>query len=162
MWTWLIFHFLFNCLRYKQVQTKYKRPTVLIIIFDKVQRQIHIGLNFKRIIFRLLLNTCYIRLFSLYNVTYKEKTIKKSTVSLEFFILWYILHQNRKLYMFVSKSNKIIFGYDKINLINRFGKNMVCIIENYISKPIKKQNWFQFSLLLLININKLLSNTIQD
>ena len=29
--------------RYKQVQTKYKRPAVLIFIFDKIERQVHIG-----------------------------------------------------------------------------------------------------------------------
>jgi len=45
-----IFYFLLVCLtvykrnnyRYKQVQTKYKRPAVLIFIFDKVERQVHI------------------------------------------------------------------------------------------------------------------------
>ena len=49
-WPFFIFHFLFNCLkykrnndRYKQVQTKYKRSAVLIFIFDKVERQVHIG-----------------------------------------------------------------------------------------------------------------------
>jgi len=49
-WPFFIFHFLFNCLRYKrdndrykQVQTKYKRPAVLIFIFDKIERQVHIG-----------------------------------------------------------------------------------------------------------------------
>jgi len=49
-WPFFIFHFLFNCSRYqrnndryKQVQTKYKRPTVLIFIFDKVECQVHIG-----------------------------------------------------------------------------------------------------------------------
>ena len=49
-WPFFIFHFLFNCLRYernndryKQVQTKYKRPAVLIFIFDKVERQVYIG-----------------------------------------------------------------------------------------------------------------------
>ena len=51
-WPFFIFHFLFNCLRYKrnndwykQVQTKYKRPAVLIFIFDKVERQVHIGVD---------------------------------------------------------------------------------------------------------------------
>jgi len=51
-WPFFIFHFLFNCLRYKQnndrykvqVQTKYKQPAVLIFIFDKVERQVHIGI----------------------------------------------------------------------------------------------------------------------
>jgi len=45
-WTFFIFHFLFNCLRYKQnndrykqVQTKYKRSAILIFIFDKAERR---------------------------------------------------------------------------------------------------------------------------
>jgi len=48
-WPFFTFQFLFNCLRYernndqyKQVQKKYKSP-VLIFIFDKVKRQVHIG-----------------------------------------------------------------------------------------------------------------------
>ena len=51
-WSFFIFHFLFNCLRYKQnndwykqIKTKYKRLTVLIFIFDKVERQVHIGIR---------------------------------------------------------------------------------------------------------------------
>jgi len=45
-WPFFIFHFLFNPLKYKRNNDRYKRPAVLIFIFDKVERQVHIGSEF--------------------------------------------------------------------------------------------------------------------
>lgn len=52
--------------------------------------------NFKHIAFRLLLNTCYIRLTSSCNVTYKENSNKKLFLAsnFSFYDIFYIKIEN--------------------------------------------------------------------